>query len=319
MSGFEYDYLEGEDALSTEFIEGHEEWEELEDISHFDLQALGNSLWKCKRLKKLNAYDLHWTELDPLIGGLTQLTELSLCGNFLSQLPEELMRLTHLEKLFLNSNRLSVLPATFGTNFPKLELLNLNENLLTELPAGLNSLTNLTKFFLSDNPRLTHLPRLAALSKLVEISLDIETFQSPPSSQLRELELNRSGGAQRLVAWFSTQPASPANLHGLQELISEIMQHTLKLPRLNALVESGVEMADLLPLAGKPYRTPLAFACLADNLVAASLLLKEGADINQVMPDGKTALWVTMLNEQHDGSEMVRFLLSEGADPVFKF
>uniref|UniRef100_S4RKH2 LRRNT domain-containing protein n=2 Tax=Petromyzon marinus TaxID=7757 RepID=S4RKH2_PETMA len=106
--------------------------------------------------KILRLYINQITKLEPGVFDtidLTRLTVLDLSGNQLQALPEGVFdRLVNLQKLWLNSNQLTSLPA--GGAFDRLG--NLQElymccNKFTELPRGIDKLTQLRRLSLNQN------------------------------------------------------------------------------------------------------------------------------------------------------------------------
>ena len=291
----------------------------LDDLSEYDLRTLGDNVYNFTRLKRLHASNLGWTRLDQRIGDLVDLQELILAYNSIPELPISFLRLSKLQRLYLNSNRLTQLPDDFGTSFPLLEVLNLSSNNLNALPESLGSLTSLKRLFIEDNPSLKELPHLDGLLALEEITLDSERFHLPSVHVLdAELAVNTRGGAQRLVQWFQRQPRPPRNLRAVLELADHIVQYRLQRSHVTDALAVEVSLDDFIP-TGQGLRSLLSFAVAFDNIPAARLLIEMGADVNLLMPDGKTALWVAILNDRFDGSEMVRVLLEEGANPSFLF
>ena len=96
---------------------------------------------------------------------LTNLKELYLGSNSITNIPPEICQLSKLEKLYLNANRLETLPKEIG-KLTNLQELCLTMNKIKTLPKELECLINLKKLFLSDdfNPVLTDIPNLHTLN-----------------------------------------------------------------------------------------------------------------------------------------------------------
>jgi hypothetical protein len=98
-------------------------------------------------------------------------TELSLGGMNLTELPESLRQLTQLETLYLYDNKLAELPGWIG-DLEQLQMLRLDNNELSELPEQIGNLKNLQTLALWFN-YISDLPSsLAKLEHLTEITLD---------------------------------------------------------------------------------------------------------------------------------------------------
>ncbi len=82
------------------------------------------------------------SEFPQSLGDLTHLQSLDLSGNKLRALPEFLSNLTHLQSLDLSDNQLTALPEWLG-QLPNLQKLNLSLNPLRILPVFLEQLTQL--------------------------------------------------------------------------------------------------------------------------------------------------------------------------------
>lgn len=110
------------------------------------------------------------TELPESISQLTHLQTLFLYGNQLTSLPESIGQLTKLKALSLNNNQLTLLPESIG-QLTQLQLLRLNNNQLTSLPESIGQLTQLRTLSLIGN-QLASLPEsLRNLRSLEELYL----------------------------------------------------------------------------------------------------------------------------------------------------
>ncbi len=109
----------------------------------------------------------------------TGATELALVGMGLTELPESLCELTHLQKLHLNGNQLTASLESLG-QLTQLQKLDLRRNQLSGLPESLGQLTQLETLDLSYN-QLTSLPfEFSGLSKLRVLNLGRNEFGEIP-------------------------------------------------------------------------------------------------------------------------------------------
>lgn len=99
-----------------------------------------------------------------IVGSGGRLQQLTLGGNRISHLPEEIGMLQSLVQLDLHSNSLVQLPASLG-RLHALRVLNVARNQLCALPATVGDLTDLRALQVDQN-RLTMLPGLHATSRL---------------------------------------------------------------------------------------------------------------------------------------------------------
>ena len=155
------------------------------------------------------------------------LRTLDLSGNNISQLPDSVGELKHLEKLqlgsticelerraFQNGNWLHSLPNSFGWMI-NLQKLHLDENLLTELPENFGSLVNLEWADFGQN-RLQRLPEsFCSLTRLWFLQLSQNFLERLPDdfgnlTNLVELRLSNN--------YLAELPSSFANLTNLQTL-----------------------------------------------------------------------------------------------------
>ncbi|KAH0434766.1 hypothetical protein IEQ34_026761 [Dendrobium chrysotoxum] len=103
----------------------------------------------------LSCLSEHW-------GGVTVL---NLCGCGLSVLPVELMKLTHLEKLYLDNNKLAQLPPELG-ELRSLKVLRADNNILVSVPVELRQCVMLVELSLEHNKLIRPLLDFRAMSEL---------------------------------------------------------------------------------------------------------------------------------------------------------
>ncbi|MGA9998275.1 MAG: COR domain-containing protein, partial [Pyrinomonadaceae bacterium] len=114
---------------------------------------LPESIGKLTQLQELNLYNNKLTELPEFIGQLTQLQRLDIDNNQLTELPEFIGQFTQLQTLALSDNQLTELPKSIS-QLTQLRILYLDNNKLTELPESMRSLGSLEKLYLHGNDGL---------------------------------------------------------------------------------------------------------------------------------------------------------------------
>ena len=124
------------------------------------------------------------------ISGLRELRELWVSYNQLVGLPTSIQRLTKLERLYLNGNKLTELPAEIS-DFRELRELSMSNNQLVGLPTSIQRLIKLKRLYLSGN-KLTELP--AEISDLRELR-ELSVIRNPLTVDAvrRALKLRRKG------------------------------------------------------------------------------------------------------------------------------
>lgn len=166
----------------------------LDTITVLELQVCGlislpKEIYQLRNLKKLDLSQNQLEFLEESIKIWTQLEELNLCCNELTDLPHNGIKyLINLTNLNVSSNALKHLPRSikYLTN---LETLNVEENYLEELPKRIGQCTSLKALTVSSN-QLSQLPKeLKDLTSLVEFSAaDNELKYS--SEELQALGVN---------------------------------------------------------------------------------------------------------------------------------
>lgn len=122
----------------------------------------------------------------------TSVAVLSICGCGLSVLPVELTQLPHLEKLYLDHNKLTVLPPELG-EVRSLRVLRADSNLLVSVPVELRQCVQLVELSLEHNKLVRPLLDFRAMAELRVLRL----FGNPleflpeilPLHKLRHLSL----------------------------------------------------------------------------------------------------------------------------------
>jgi Leucine-rich repeat (LRR) protein len=147
----------------------------------------------------LNLADL--TQLQKFFSHLTQLRELSLLENELTELPKNIFNnLTHLQILLLDHNKLIQLPENIFDNLIQLRVLRADHNQFSQLPKNIfNNLIQLQTLALNNN-ELTQLPEniFDNLTQLQMLYLYNNHFRQLPKNifnnltQLQLLHLNHN-------------------------------------------------------------------------------------------------------------------------------
>lgn len=121
------------------------------DLSHNQLEFLSESIKIWTQLEELNLSCNELTDL-PLHGieHLKNLTNLDVSGNALKRLPESIGCLKKMKILNVEENYLKELPKEIG-QCTSLELLTVSSNELSQLPVELKYLTSLVEFSAADN------------------------------------------------------------------------------------------------------------------------------------------------------------------------
>ena len=157
---------------------------------------------------------------------------LDLSQSNMTQFPEELRELTHLQRLNLSNNQLMQIPPEELACLIHLQHLNLHKNQLTSIPAELAQLSHLQHLDLHTN-RLTSIPaELAQLSHLQHLDLyeNQLTHVPPELGQLINLQnLDLSANQLTLI------PPELGQLTNLQNLQLHKNQLTLIPPELGQL------------------------------------------------------------------------------------
>lgn len=111
---------------------------------------------------------------------MSNLTNIYLQANYLTELPEAIQFLTNLETLDVSQNQLSKIPHAIG-KLVKLKRIILTHNQLTNLPSSLGNVKDLMSLLLSKN-KLTDLPySLHQCIHLEDLQLDFNNFTVLPN------------------------------------------------------------------------------------------------------------------------------------------
>ncbi|CAK9235934.1 unnamed protein product [Sphagnum troendelagicum] len=157
----------------------------------------------------------HGLEEVPLrVFQIVDLVDLSLAGNKISSLPDDIKNLVNLRRLGLAGNRLQELPASIG-DLQQLEGLWITGNMLHSLPAEIGNLKHLRMLALDGN-KISSLPEsISGLQELQVLSVAGNNLQEIPAGigSLKVLKVLAAHGNQ--LQWL---PDALTQLSSLQDL-----------------------------------------------------------------------------------------------------
>jgi Leucine-rich repeat (LRR) protein len=99
----------------------------------------------------LNLFSQNLTEIPPAVFTMTNLEYLNLAGNKITSVPADIGNLTHLKWLYLNQNPIASLPDSIG-NLKNLQLLAAEQDDIASLPSGMTNMANLQAIIVQGNP-----------------------------------------------------------------------------------------------------------------------------------------------------------------------
>ena len=145
-----------------------------------EFTEFGIQIWSGGRLQYLNVENISIILTDD-IGGLTELTELILFHNGLTEIPETIGNLQKLNILNITSNPISLLPARI-IELTNLEKLDISKNNILYLPENIGNLTKLTRLNASGNMLITLPESIGSLNQLTDLFLGYNQIDSLPTS-----------------------------------------------------------------------------------------------------------------------------------------
>lgn len=194
-----------------------------------------------KRGTELDLGNLGLTELPQEIFRLQHLQVLYLSSNKLDSLPREICRIKTLRVLNVYNNQLSTLPDEMG-QFPELNTLMMDGNEFGSLPPVLGEMKALTELFLSNN-KLADLPpdlgRLTSLRRLVLARNSLNSLPEVIGDLQKLVHLDLGGNRLRRL------PAQLGKLEALERLdlrgnqLTGVPEALRRLPKLEKLFLHG--------------------------------------------------------------------------------
>jgi Leucine-rich repeat (LRR) protein len=175
-----------------------------------------DELWKLSDLEQLNVSHNSLSDIPKDIEQLTKLKELDLRSNQLKGLPKEIGALVNLEKLFLSSNTLENPLPTEIWSLPKLQVLCLQWNKLSSLPsiARVSRSSSLTALELHQNQLKELPPGIGTLSSLKKLVLTSNALTKLPP------EIGTLANLEVLFLSRNKLEAFPCEIGMLKELVT---------------------------------------------------------------------------------------------------
>lgn len=197
------------------------------------LKELPEEIGWLRKLRKLDLSGNVIREL-PDLGRLTDLAELNLNDNHLTELPKEIGDLSDLKSLNLERNKLTSLPVEFK-HLDNLSHLDLSRNSFSSLPKELASLNRLKTLHFSHNELTSLSPEIGELSSLIWLSLHGNSLRRLPR------EIGQLSGLQRLIISQNKLQQLPRQIGQLTRLTEIVLDN-------NRLTRLPVEIAELINL-----------------------------------------------------------------------
>ncbi|MEH2196584.1 MAG: leucine-rich repeat protein, partial [Nostoc sp.] len=136
---------------------------------------------KLTNLTQLHLSDNQITQIPEAIAKLTNLTQLHLSDNQITQIPEAIAKLTNLRELHLRANEITQIPEAIA-KLTNLRELHLRANEITQIPEAIANLTNLTQLDLSSN-QITQIPEaISNLTNLTQLFLSSNKITQIPEA-----------------------------------------------------------------------------------------------------------------------------------------
>eukprot|EP00127_Corallochytrium_limacisporum_P005359 Clim_evm35s203 gene=Clim_evmTU35s203 len=210
-------FAPAEDAQNNSKIN----WGELQtveslDLSDLSIAQLSDVFDRFPFLTEVNLCENDLTELPETFRDLRdRVTKVNLAGNNFTEVPDMLLEFENLEELHLGGNQITHLPVDID-RLQNLKVLYLGGNHLTHLPDSIGRMRSLEVLNVSEN-RLTELPiSLAEAESLVSLLVNDNELRMLPSNllRLRSLE-NMSLRNNPLVREFINQGYEAASLFEL--------------------------------------------------------------------------------------------------------
>ncbi|KAM4593563.1 malignant fibrous histiocytoma-amplified sequence 1 isoform 3-T3 [Odontesthes bonariensis] len=161
-------------------LNGHS-WEDL-DLSGQNLKTIPQDLVPHVSLCPYRGVDLQRNKLKRVVGisKFTNLTELNLSRNKIIEFPQEMHKMHKLETLYMNQNKIRLIPEGIFPHLIKLKFLKLGTNRLAKLPSDISQCTSIHYLDLSKNC-LQDIQPLAGLPKLKVLLVERNQLRELPS------------------------------------------------------------------------------------------------------------------------------------------
>ncbi|XP_054828986.1 malignant fibrous histiocytoma-amplified sequence 1 homolog isoform X2 [Eublepharis macularius] len=199
--------------------QGHDSFAKEVTLSTLRLKVLPSTVLQNNCIESLN---LDRNKLKHLngISKLCNLKTLILSKNEITDFPEEIKNLVHLEKLELNQNQIRVIPEGVFSCFPKLKHLRLNNNRLDALPKDLTVCSNTLQYLNLSSNLFPAIPLVVLeLKRLEEFYVQNNMVRQLPVALFKDLPLKMfkvygnplreppyevcAGGIKQIISYFN--------------------------------------------------------------------------------------------------------------------
>ncbi|MEH2330012.1 leucine-rich repeat domain-containing protein, partial [Nostoc sp.] len=198
-------------------------------------------------LTQLILNDNQITQIPEAIAKLTNLTQLILYNNQITKIPEAITDLTNLKELDLFSNQITQIPEVLA-NLTNLTQFHLSYNQITQIPEAIANLTNLTQLDLRNN-QITQIPEaIANLTNLTQLHLRSNQITQIPKAITNLINLTQLDLRNNQITQI---PEAIANLTNLTQLdlrnnqITQIPEAIANLTNLTQLHLNGNQITQI--------------------------------------------------------------------------
>ncbi|TAE30098.1 MAG: GTPase [Oscillatoriales cyanobacterium] len=218
---------------------------------------------KLSNLTQLHLWNNQITEIPEVVGKLSNLTQLHLRSNQIAKIPKVLGKLLNLTQLYLRDNQIAEIPESLG-QLSNLTQLDLRDNQIAEIPESLGQLSNLIQLDLCNN-QIAEIPQsLGKLSNLIGINLSGNPQSLGKLSNL--IGINLSGNKIAEIPESLGQLSNLTQLDLSRNQIPEISEALGQLSNLTQLDLSGNRIAEISEVLGQ--LSNLTGINLIDNKIA---------------------------------------------------
>lgn len=259
---------------------------------------------------------------------LTKLTTLKMESNYLKKIPSEISELTQLENLSFSHNYILTVPKTINKLAKTLVSLNLANNHIENLPREITELHNLKILWIQSNSFISLPSSFNQLTNLKELGLEWFKYTSPPLPVI--LNEKSRASVQRLydLCAINAQAGKPEvsfedfityfsegkdTLLNAKDTLHRNILHIATLEEELGIVRYLVtHREDLVNELDQDKQTPLSLAVREEKYFVAKLLLLHGADTKKGGGAFGSALHMATTKLQVG---LVKELLKHGANP----